>query len=159
MAIVSVPDLISHAKADGDDNDVLQKCIDAAESECQTYCGRRFYLTENALTEARANVNENTKAVYTEYYDAQTDAEDQWDGTQAARDYVRQLLANARKRRDRKLAEIASIDDGIVVTKGIYNAILITAAFFYRNRDNNVGLPQSAKDLLDRHVVIPEQLP
>lgn len=55
MALVPLELARSHVKADGDDDDVLQAYLDAAEQFAQDYLNRRVFATQDELDAAVAD--------------------------------------------------------------------------------------------------------
>lgn len=154
MPIVSIDDAVAACKSDGDDNELLQKYIDSAQSLCEEYCQRKFYADENELAQAQVGIDDKYKAAYDEYFEAMDDADETEDGTTSTSTYTHELRKRASKKLNQKLGDLRKIEAGIVADKSVWASILSTTVFLYFNRDTASGLPQNARDMLDSKVNI-----
>lgn len=156
--MVSLDDARAHCKADGDDDGLLQKYLDAANRVVSDFCNRAFFPDEEALSAAQALTTTATRVAYDAYYDALEDAEDaedaEEDGTEAALSTGHSLRTKAKTRLDHTLARIARIDMGQVVTPAVDSAVLMITGKLYEARADYMEVPRGAREMLQPYVWI-----
>lgn len=162
MKLIALDDVRDHCKADGDDDDVLTVCANAAESMCARLANRSLFATTADLNAAVATVGTRMAAAYTAYDAAISDADLQDD------DRVSSMLKAAAQAKldavtlacDNDLHGIAldAAADvaGLPANDAIKGAVLMLAALYYSTRPSvitgqgasAVEVPQSTQDIM-----------
>lgn len=137
------------AKADGDDSDVLNSMLDSAIKVCSNYCRRNLYLDQASLDTDMATFSDKINAAATAWDAANTAYNasscttlDELTYDAAARDFTKATNAAFR------------IKDGIIVDDAIRGAIMQTAMFFYKNRQESDKPPVIARMILEPYMAV-----
>lgn len=130
MQFVTIGEVRQQCKADSADDAMLTIFAEAAEAAAVGFINRNLYVDNAALTTALAAVDlSGTHAAYEDAIEAAQALDSDLD-KQYAIDKANITLSNAQ-------LSASMVNDGMVITKDIKNAILILAAFAYRNRDSS----------------------
>jgi len=134
MKFVTLEQAQQYIKTDGDDDDTLTLCVDAAEAACVTYCNRSIFADEAERDAALAATPADAQAARTQYDAALAAAEEMEPGIERDESI---LLANTIY--DSQRAEISSVRRGKIAQDDFKAAVLRTAGSFYANREDVVA--------------------
>ena len=159
MAIFTIDELVEYCRADGDDNAVLQRCLDSAVAIASKYCNRTFYETQAEADAAQATSAQLMMDAITEYnalVDAAKESED------IDSDMFAQLLQFYQARRDRALDAAYRAENATAIDDAVAAAILLITGHLYENRTDvivgqgaaAVRIPGTSAEILDRYVYL-----
>lgn len=154
MQFVTIEEVRLQCKADAADDAMLIICANGAEKAAVGFLNRNVYLDNAALTAALAAVDlSGTHSAYEDAIEA-ADALDSDLDKQYAIDKANITLHNAQ-------LSASMVNDGMVISEDIKSAILLIAAFQYRNRDSSpvkngdqIDVPPHAQWLMRPYVKI-----
>ncbi len=154
MKLITLEQAKSHVKSDGDDDDVLKLCVDAAEAWCASLANRALFVDEEDRTLAHADIGGMLTSAWATYDSAVVAAD-------AATDIrVGDIMhSNAGATLRMRESEVDRLVHGIVVTDDILAAVLLFTAHFYANREEVIAgtqaavaeLPLGGKHIMMRH--------
>lgn len=143
MNLISIDQLRSHCKADGDDDDMLVIYGNGAEAACARLANRYFYPDAETLAAAKTAAVAAHIAGWATYDAAVLAAEAQTDDRVKA-----VLIENARWQLMQLAAEMDKTLNGEVandeVNSDIISAVLLIAGHWYVNREEVVTGPGAA---------------
>lgn len=130
LRFVTLEQLRTHTKADGDDDELLQLYGEAAENFCANECQLNVYLTQAELDAALLGCADMFRAAITKR-DAALQAADAEPGKQ-----VKQFMTQmAYSTYASEVDAITRIQLGRVVGPSFLAAVLLIAGHLYRNRE------------------------
>jgi len=142
MNIITLAQARAHVKADGDDDDMLTIYANAAEKACARFVSRSLFADLAALDAALSALPDILATAWADHDAAMAQARGLVDIRQ--REFAEE---NARAALSQAKIDHQMVINGIVASDDIVAAILVTTAFFYRNRD--VGdLPPQVQNIL-----------
>lgn len=160
MKLITIAQARSQVKSDGDDDDQLTVYCDAAEAACARLANRSLFATTVERDAAIAAISAAMTAAYTAYdaaiATALTQDDDRIAGMQTALADVALLRATNKAEADLQGLSLEELGDA---GKDIPVAVLMTAAHWYRNRENvtsgqgatAIEVPMSAQYIMYNH--------
>lgn len=154
MELVTIDTLRMHCRADGDDDELIERYGNAAEAACATHISRGLFRDQESLTTALQTVPTLLTSAWDTYDDEMEAAEAITDERVRAA-----AVISATKKRDNAIRKAAMITNGIVATDDIIAAVMLLTKTWYDTGTTvvtgqgaaAVELPFGATAILDRH--------
>lgn len=133
MSVIAIDLAVDHLKTDGDDQQMIEIYLAAAEESAAQFMNRRFYANQQDLLNARSLVPAARAVARVVRDTSLTEAE-------AIADHDDRALAfeDAQRVYQRVLDECAMCAGGIVVNQSIVSACLLILGHLYSNREDSV---------------------
>lgn len=154
MQFITLAQARTHCKADAADDSELTICVNAAEAACVRLANRNIYVTQVALDAAIAALPAMMVAANAAYEAAILVADEI--EIEEDRDVATTLAEDALMKAQLVFDQTR---DGLVISDDMLDAILLTTAHFYRNREEVVtgqnaaatALPMGAQSIMGHY--------
>lgn len=149
MSVIDIDLAMKHLLAEPEDQVLIEVQLDAAEEAAAQFIQRRFFLDQDALNDAKANISSRLADARAVYDSAKALADDAQHSIDCRRlgDQARQAYADA-------LEGIDKDAYGIVINKAIVAACLLKLGHLFANREEVITgtiateLPLASQSLL-----------
>lgn len=126
MELVTIDTLRMHCRADGDDDELIERYGNAAEAACAARVSRGLFADEDALNAALETVPTLLTAAW-DSYDEEMEAADA-----ITDERVRAAaVISATKKRDNAIRKASAITNGMVATQDIIIAVMLLTKTWY----------------------------
>lgn len=133
MSVIPIEEAMLHLRAEPEDQEDVQKKLDAAEEKAMSFLQRRFYRDEVDLINELTTVKQRIIDVRAEYDAelAQAERIENPEDKQLLKEFAESKFRESRR-------QIRMIAKGLVINDAIKIACLLTLGDLYENREDSV---------------------